>query len=306
MENDKIYQHLSNFFPEDGYDLADIEEGVESGKIIFDESVIANMLKGSLLDESIVEVQLHDVDRVFFCRILDSPPNFEDDDNPDAGFDLVELEYDKASYLDRHDSLVTTPLEPSIGNYLISVLPQDNLRVVLRIFTAKSAIEFGCYFDSKVRVSEMPVLKAYYPIIARRVSGAREFRAKIPQNMNFEVRVGRKGSKKNFSTTPLDIGASGMALIDPMGKRTTLEADEIVHLELQAPGQPVVLVDASIKHVTKLRNSSGIQYCFGLQFDLQTRIVTSAVEKLVGLVQRKHLRELSDLAEEYGVDYDSW
>jgi len=56
MDKDKILQNLNLFFPQDGYQPENVEKGLDEGSIVVDESLIANVLKGALLDESIVEV----------------------------------------------------------------------------------------------------------------------------------------------------------------------------------------------------------------------------------------------------------
>ncbi|NOQ47183.1 MAG: hypothetical protein GQ559_11035 [Desulfobulbaceae bacterium] len=58
--------------------------------------------------------------------------------------------------------------------------------------------------------------------------------------------------------------------------------------------------------MTKLRDKKGIQYSFGLQFDLATRSLAGDIERLVAGVQRRRLRELVGISEEFGVDFGKW
>jgi c-di-GMP-binding flagellar brake protein YcgR len=303
MSKKKILHHLKTFFPQAKYQEDDVDKGIEEGVILNDKAFIANILKGTLHDESLVEVELNNLTRVFFCRVLDHPPEAKESASEEES---TEPDYAKGSYLNESDYVVITPLEPSIGNFLISPFHRANTRIVLRTITSRRGYEFGCYFDSKIQVGGIPVLQISFPTIARKIEHAREFRAKVPKTMEFNVLVKLKERDKRFSTFPLDISAHGMVLIDPMGIYTDLKVAESIYMELQVPGQPIVIIEATIKHVTRMRTSEGSQYCFGIQFDLTTRALASSIEGLVALVQRTHLRELSDIAKEFGVDYESW
>ena len=305
ISKDEILRQLNLYFPQEKYRESDVDQGMEDGVFITDATSLANKLKGTMHDESIVEVELDGLTRVFFCRVLDHPPEPEPEDR-DAPRDADAPAYEKGSYLNGRDHVIVTPLEPSIGNFLICPAPQVKTRVLLRIIASRQAYEFGCYFAAKVNVGGMPVLQLTFPVVARTVENAREFRAKIPASMPFEVAVEMRGGKKKFSTVPIDISPSGMFLVDPMGRGTDLQPDESVFLEMQVPGYKAVAVEANIRHVTKLRNAKGIQYCFGVQFDLATRALASAIEGMVALVQRTHLRELAEIADQFGIDYENW
>lgn len=305
MNTEEILQLLKIFYPQEKYREHDISKGLEDGVFIIDKSVIANKFKGTLHDESIVEIELNGLTRVFFCRVLDHPPEPLENESEEIS-EVIQPAYQKGSYLDDCDHIVITPLEPSIGNFLICPAPQIRTRVLLRIITSRQAYEFGSFFHSKINVHGMPVLQITFPVIARILQNAREFRAKIPATMQFEVFVDFKGRKKKFSTYPLDISPHGMVLADPMGRDTDLKVDEQIYLDLKAAGHIPVFIEASIRHVTKMRDSKGIEYRFGVQFDLATRALASSIESLVALVQRTHLRELSEIAEKFGVDYKNW
>ncbi len=301
---------LKVFYPQDHYQENAIDKGIEDGVYLIDRSTIANKFKAALHDENIVEVEINGLSRVFFCRVLDHPPDpteCESEENSEVALPA----YQKGSYLNNYDHIVITPLEPSIGNFLICPLPQVDLgvfttRVLLRIITSRQAYEFCSFFHSKINVRDMPVLQVCFPAIARIHEKAREFRAKIPTTMQFEVSVEFRERKIKFSTYPLDISPHGMVLVNPMGRDSDLKGDENIYLDLKVPGYKPVFIEATIRHVTKLRYSKGIQYCFGVQFDLTTRALASSIEGLVALVQRTHLRELSEIAEKFGVSYENW
>lgn len=298
MDQQQLLTQLIQFFPDDDYSLNNLDQYIEAGELEIDEDTLAGTLKGALLDESIVEVELDDLKNVFFCRILDNPfgnsdEEYDDEERRDSG-------YENGSYLDEYGHLIITPLEPAMGNYLISANKTTQTRMVLRIVASGVAIEFGCFFQQRTYLDDMPVLQLTFPLFAKKISGSREFRAKVPSKMNFQVVVERI-KKSRITTRPINISLSGMALIDPMGRRTNLQVGEEVVCELQIVGEEPVLAESKIIHVTRLRNSTGVQYCFGLNFNLTRPDVKASIEKLVAVVQRKHLQELSNLEERFGI-----
>jgi c-di-GMP-binding flagellar brake protein YcgR len=298
MDPSKILTQLRKLFPENNYTAETFEQCLESGELNIQKEFFVNTLKGALLDESIVEVQLHGLAQVYFCRILDKPYDAaEDEANADG------QAYEKGLYLDDHDYVIITPLEPSMGNYLIGSPAESNVTVLLRNISSNQAIELGCFFYGRTQIGDIPALKLTFPFIARKTKSARDFRARVPKGMGFEVRVERV-KKKPITTTPLNISFNGMSLLDPMGRHSNLKVGEEILCILQIPKEKDVLVDAIIKHVTRLRDRKGTQYCFGVQFLFSKPMIKASVEKVVGLVQRKYLQELSNYEEKFGVYYD--
>ena len=58
---------------------------------------LANTFKGAILDETILEVQIHDLKEIFFCRILDNP--FEDNlADEDANFSYPDPDYESGGH----------------------------------------------------------------------------------------------------------------------------------------------------------------------------------------------------------------
>lgn len=305
MDPKETLNLINTFFHQDEYRENTIEKGIDEGVIITEKSFIANILKGTLHDENIVEVELNKLTRVYFCRILDNPPEKKENEAEENGTSVQPV-YTKGSYLNNYECVIATPLEPGIGNFLVCPAQHLKAKMLLRIITSRQGYEFGCFFDAKIQVGGIPVLQLTFPAIAMKIPNAREFRAKIPKTMPFTVFVEMKGRNNHFTTFPLDISAHGMVLIDPMGKHTDLKVNEQLSLNLQIAEQESVLIDANIKHITKLRDNKGTQYCFGVQFDLATRALASSIEGLVASVQRVHLRELLDIADQFGINYENW
>ena len=220
----------------------------------------------------------------------------------DVDEDDLEDPYSKGDYLNDTEYLILTPLEPSDGNYLINTSP----RVLLRVLTSQAAIEFCCFFQDKIRISGMPVLQLSFPQIGRQIKGAREYRVKIPSGKDYQIKVIGKKDGSEFTTGPMDISMNGMCLYDPMGKKSQLQTDEKIRLQIIEDETLLISLNAVIRHVTRLRDAKGLQYVFGIQFDLATRALAAEVEQLVATIQRSRLRELSLLEDEYGVNLSDW
>ncbi len=77
--------------------------------------------------------------------------------------------------------------------------------------------------------------------------------------------------------------------------------DETCQLHFFLDGELHIKVNKKIRHISKVRNKKGIQYCCGIPFDLATRSLATTIEFIVAVVQRAHLKELSDKSEESGI-----
>ncbi len=303
MDSSEILPQLRKFFPESYYTAETFAQCVESGELNTQGEFFVNALKGALLDESIVEVQLNGLEQVYFCRILDNPYATATEYDGVGEANVDNQAYERGAYINNQDCVITTPLEPSMGNYLISSFTDANATVLLRYISSNQAIELGCFFDGRTQVGDIPALKLTFPFVARKTKSARDFRAKVPKGMEFKVRVERF-KKKPLTTTALNISFNGMALLDPMGRHSNLKVGDELLCVLQIPKENEVLVDATIIHVTRLRDSKGTQYCFGVRFLFSKPAIKTSIEKIVGLVQRKYLQELSSYEEMFGVFYD--
>jgi len=302
MNTSEILDHLQIFFPRNRYSAKNLAEYVESDELDTSPASLVNTLKGALLDETIIEVKIHDLQDVFFCRILDNPfdESFADEE---GNFTTQDPDYEAGSYLDSQRYLLVTPLEPSKGNYLLSAFPNSKIKVLLRIISSGNSLELGVFFEHRTVIGDMPSLKLTFPLFAKKVAKAREFRAKVPKDMKFLVTVDRV-KKKSIKTMPLNISLNGMSLLDPMERRSNIQVGETVVCTIQIPREEPILVEALVAHTTNLRDEKGTQYCFGVKFEFHNQTVKSAIEKVMALVQRKHLRELSDLEEQFGVFFD--
>ncbi len=307
MENQEILKNLKYFFQDESYAESDLPQALEEHKVIIDQDYIGNTLKAAMLDETVLEVRIDRLEQVFLCRVIDHPPEVDDlAISDEVGEEDEGKRYTLGDYLGNTEHLVTTPLEPGLGNFLVVPGEGRQTKLVLRIITSNQAIELGCYFAAKITVSGNKVLQLSFPFIARVLKGARELRVKIPRQMYFDVKVRREGNKRDFTTLPMDISNHGMAMVDPNGKYSDLTVDEQLFLDFRVDDEAVVQVEGWVRHKTKIRKKDEIQYCFGVEFDLQQRRIAAAIEQLVTKTQRYHLKALFHLAEKYDVDYSGW
>lgn len=312
MIEKKLTGILRKFFPKAGYTEQNISKKIDTKELIIDPSSLTNYLASALLDETLLEVELGSIKQVFFSRLLDIPLDREPFDNADNNIphendtvhEQVEEgnEHQKGGYLDKRERVVITPLEPAKGNYLINTDP----KILLRAHTPQLAIEFCCYYESKIKIDTMPALQVSFPLVARQVKGAREYRVKVPEDMDLKVNVKIKGSKSRFTTKPMDMSRSGMSLYDPKGKNSALQTNDKLSVDIISGDMVLVSLNAEIRHVTRLRSSSGLQYIFGISIEDESQSIQSQVEKIVASVQRARLRKLAEIEDQYGINLSGW
>lgn len=302
MPHSELLSELQTYYPDNNYSPENIEELINGGTLDTSAESLINILKGALFDETIMEVELHGLQQIFFARVLDNP--FDETVTDDAGnFIEEDPDYEWGSYLEYQEKLFITPLEPSRGNIILSTFTHSDVRVLLRIVSSGNSIELGCHYDRRVLLGDMPCLQLSFPQFAIKSTQTREFRAKVPKEMSFKVSVERK-KQQPITTIPLNISLNGMALLDPMQRKSNLSIGEELACTIQLPTEEPFTLDARIVHVTNLRDSDGTQFCFGIQFVYQDQSEQSAIENIMAIVQRKHLRELADIEMAFGVTYD--
>lgn len=295
---ERINTRLTTFFPDAPYSLASISEALDSGDILYKLDDMLIFLQTALLDEKLVEVEFNGHDRVFFTRLTDEPPPLEVLENPNGTTELIEPFYTKGDYLKKLSTLVTLPIEPGIGNLHI----RSSDRVILRFFTSSFAVEFGAFFAETVVIRGIPSLRFSFPAICRIVRGAREFRAKVPESLDLTVRVLGKRKQSSLVASIVDISAGGMSMALEKHQMNLLLVDETRSLTLFLNQEAILRATGKIRHVSKIRKRKGIEYICGIQFDLVTRSLASQVESVVAVVQRAHLKELSELSDHSGLN----
>lgn len=292
---ERVLLRLKTFFHDTAYTEESVQEGLDSGDIILNISDFLPYLRTALLDETLLEVQFDSLTRLYFARIIDDIPDLEEVEE-EGEVKLVEPEYNPGDYLQDMSHLITLPLEPGLGNLGI----QYSKIVILRFFTSSYAVEFGTYYRQKTKVRELPVLRFAYPAIARIVRGAREYRAKVPNDMDLSARVFGKNNKLIVETNVANISAKGISFSLRKHEQELFKIDDDYRFELSLEGEVQVEIDGTVRHLSKARKQQTIEYLCGVQFDLATRELATKVELTMATVQRAYLKSLAELSEESG------
>lgn len=287
----RLIERLTLFFTDSNYSLSNLEEALDNGEVFYKPGDILPFLQTALMDEKFVEVEMGGITQLYFSRLFDQPPESEATDDGTA------IEYAAGGYLKKYSHLITLPLEPGMGNYNIRYAST----IVLRFFTSAYAVELGTFYQDQDNVEELPVLRLDYPIIGRIVRGSREYRAKVPIDMNIKLVVIGKRKKPTLTTRLVNISVSGFAFSIEKHQQNDFLVGENRSLEIFIDDKSAIKIKASVRHVSKIRGKKGTEFLCGVQADLITRAVAASLEEIVALVQRAHLRELAEISQESGI-----
>lgn len=296
-EPENIQKMVTFFFPQHTYAPGMVEKSIQAGELFINGSDMLPYLQTALLDEKIVEVEFDGLDRVYFSRIYDDLPDPVETE-VDGETALVIPEYDVGDYLKKQAYLIVLPIEPGLGNHFI----RYSKKITLRLFTSSYGVEFGVFFDEITLVEDLPVLRLSFPAIGRVVRDAREFRAKVPDDMGVRLIVIGRGRRQNMETTIRNISASGMSFALEKHERSLFRVDEMRTFQIFEGEDMLVSLNGVVRHVSKVRGKKIIEYSCGIQFDLVTRALAATVETLVASVQRAHLKELAEKSAASGID----
>ncbi len=296
MSND-VKQQLHLFFPGQTFPDEDIEDGLERGEILTERAKILPFLQTALFDEKVLEVELDGRPRIYFSRLKDDLPDIPEDE-VDGDTISDEPEYSQGDYLKTMSYLVTLPLEPGLGSMHL----RYSRFIVLRMFTNTYAVELGSTYEEITKVGELPVLRLSFPTLARIVRNAREFRAKVPEIMDFIVVIYVDENFPALTTTPIDISIKGMSFSVTQDEQKLFLMDAVHSLKLYINDELVTCLDGTVKHLSKVRKKGGIEYVCGVEFDLVTPTLAAVVETTVASVQRTHIKDLAEKSDSSGID----
>ncbi|NOR24433.1 MAG: hypothetical protein GQ542_08570 [Desulforhopalus sp.] len=293
---DDIKRTLQNFFPGQTFPVSDLEIALKKGDILTEKEKILPFLQTALFDEKVLEVELDGMPRVYFSRLKDDFSDFIEDEEDFALLD--EHDYTQGEYLKEMSHIVTLPLEPGLGNLHL----RHSRSIALRIFTNTFAVELATTFEDLTKVGDLPVLRLAFPILARIVHNAREFRAKVPDSLNFVLNIEIAEDLPKLDTTPIDISIKGMAFTVSKNEQKMFIPGAAHSLKLYVNDELLTLLKGTVRHLSKVRKKGGIEYVCGVQFDLETRTLAAVVESIVASVQRAHLKDLAEKSDASGID----
>lgn len=283
---DDIKKRLYQFFPGQTFPASELELALEKGDILTTKEAILPFLQTALFDEKVLEIELDSLPRTYFSRLKDDLP------------DVTEDEYNQGDYLTVMSHIFTLPLEPGLGNLHL----RHSRSIVLRMFTNTYAVELATTFEELATVGDLPVLKLAYPTLARKVYNAREFRAKVPESLNFVVTIELDEDASELETVPVDISIKGMAFSVSKDEQKMFTMGRTLTLKLYVKDELQVMLDGTVRHLSKVRKKGGIEYVCGVEFDLATRTLAAVVESLVASVQRAHLKDLAEKSDASGIN----
>ena len=299
--NDDIEKLLHHYFPASTYSKNDLAENIEKAKILTQEEDILPFLLTALLDEKILEVELDQSPDLYFSRLQDNipqnrttaPPPITEDPEKQAP-----QEYMPGDYLLDFDHILALPLEPGLGSLRL----RQSATIILRMFTKDFGVELGTRFQDIVKVNDLPILQLAYPSILRIQPNAREFRAKVSERQEFIVEIEGEKHPDGLTTTPIDISRKGMALAIEKNIQKQLKVDDELFLKLYIEDELRARLSGTVRHLSRVRKRSGIEYSCGVEFKLTSKTITSVMESIVAATQRAHLKELAEIAASRGIE----
>lgn len=305
--SEQIKNLLQHYFPAEVFPDNLISEAIQNGEILSIPDEILVYLQTALLDKKVLEVELDGSPKIYFTRIGDYPAQAEEVSPNNTGDDLPKTEEkgessggaepQRGDYLLEKSHIITLPLEPGLGNLHL----RHSLIITLRMFTKAYAVEFGTTFAELTKLEELPVLKLKYPEVARIVRNAREYRAKVPESLDFIAAIDTD-SDEPIIASPVNISLKGMGFAFTKQDYRAVQRDDLLTFKLYLDDELRVRLQGKVRHLSKIRKSKTIEYICGVEFELGSRITASAIESLVAAVQRAHLQELASLSEKSGIE----
>ncbi len=292
---DDIQQRLQQFFPGELFTSKTIAEDLEKGTLLNGKELILPYLQTALLDEKVLEVQLDGMPMVYYSRLKDDIADSLADAEEDT--DSPPSESQEGEYLNGLSHLITLPLEPGLGNLHL----RYSRCIVLRMFTNTFAVELATTFEDLAEVQGIPVLRLAFPELARIVSNAREYRAKVSESLNFQISLEIDEESPEMDTRPVNISISGLSFAVNKKEQKLFKINNRYSLKLFIEDELLMRIDGSVRHLSKIRKRSGIEYVCGIEFDFRTKTQASVIESIVALVQRAHMKELAEKSHTTGI-----
>jgi len=305
---DDLKKRLHEFFPAATFSVSEVELALEKGDILTTKEAILPFLQTALFDEKVLEIELDRLPRTYFSRLKDDLPDVTEDEadaakgareGAEEGAVVLEKnEYNQGDYLMVMSHIVTLPLEPGLGNLHL----RHSRCIVLRMFTNTYAVELATTFEELATVGDLPVLRLAFPVLGRKIYNAREFRAKVPESLNFVVTIELDEDVSELETIPVDISIKGMAFAVSKEEQKMFAMEARHTLKLYVKDELQAVLDGTVRHLSKVRKKGGIEYVCGVEFDLATRTLAAVVESLVASVQRAHLQDLAEKSDASGIN----
>lgn len=290
--NADINRLLQQLFGDSPPSPEEVEAALARGEILVEGNLILPYLQTALLDEKVVEVQLDGLPTVYFSRLKDHPEALAE-----SGEEEDSSESREGGYLEALTHLIALPLEPGLGNLHL----RNSRSILLRMFTNKLAVEMATSFVELTSVEEIPVLRLAFPRVARLVANAREYRAKVPDALNIVLVVSLDDEDDTeLEARPVDFSIRGLSLSVGKKEQRLFKLYQPYSLKLFVDDELLIRIDATVRHLSRLRKRNSIEYVCGFEYEFRTKTQAAVIESIVALVQRAHLKELATKAEVSG------
>lgn len=294
--NDEIKRKLQHFFPGEQFSARSIEDDLANGVILSGKEPILPYLQTALFDEKVLEVQLDGMPMVYFSRLKDDVPE-PTEVEVESEMVLIQPETTEGEYLTTMSHIVTLPLEPGLGNLHL----RYSHTIILRMFTNTFAVEMATTFEDLATVQDIPVLRLSFPSLARIVSNAREYRAKVPDSLIFTLSLEIDDDAPELETRPVNISIRGLSFSVKKKEQKLFKINNQYSLKLFVDDELLIRIYGMVKHLARIRKRSGIEYICGIEFDFRNKTQTAVIESIVALVQRAHLKELAEKSDATGI-----
>lgn len=289
----RALKRLQIFFPGEPYTPESVEELLAKEDVFLGLGAMLQYLQSALLDNKILEVNVDANPRTFFTRLHDAPPERDPEAEEEEG---IKKPYRENSYLENLSHVVTLPLEPGVGNFVL----RQSKCIILRMFTSLYSVELGTTFQDVILINDVPMLRLNFPAIGRIVRGAREFRAKVPKRLDLQLTILPSRKRKKLDCPIQDVSNHGISFLVGRDGYKLLNIEDAIMVKIFLDGKLLVIIGGTIRHLSKMRAGKSLQFLCGIQLDLENKMLASAIESLVAQVQRAHLQEISQLSEDSG------
>lgn len=294
---DDIKTQLQYFFPGEDFPDSRVEKGLKTGEILTDKEKILPYLQTALFDEKVLEIELDGNPSVYFSRLKDDIPDLTEGTEENST-EENEIEYSPGNYLTEMHYIATLPLEPGLGNLHL----RQSQFIVLRMFTSKFALEMGTTFKKLAKIGDVPVLMLSFPSLAKIVHNIREFRAKVPDSLDFILSIDIDEELPVLNTVPIDISIRGIAFSVNKKEQRLFSLGAVCSFKFYIEDELLASLDGTVRHLSKVRKRQKIEYVCGIELSLTTKTQEAVIESIVASVQRAHLRELSEKSEASGIE----
>lgn len=261
--SDTMTTLLATYFPDSLFQRGEPMPAGDSEMLLTDFTVIAKHLQQALQQKELLEIRIDQSTKIYFSTLVDDVERQSVGEAPGA-------------YMHQFRELLIKPLTPGKGNRLLS----SSRRVVCRFFDGSTACEFGTNYLSHDHIDGRPVVRLQFPVIGRINNHYRAYRVKKAPDVDAMAIAFANAAKRRMMLPMVDISATGMAFELP-NRDIGFSPTSSTELALRLFDKHALTVRGIIRHLSRQSGKGGEKTTVcGLQFDLETRSLSSEIEKI--------------------------